>query len=235
METAMKREVVFSGHQPNFLPYMGFFYKMFRSDVFVLDDDVQYSSKAWHNTNFIKVNGEKHRITVPVSYDYGAAINRVKIDYSREWSRKLLETVKMNYGKATHFNEAYDMLFRHIAPRNYTLTDLTIPLIQDIAERFGLRCRIVIASKELYTDKKNNDRNIWQCERLGGTVYFSGDGGKDYNDESAYREHGIQLVYADYKPVHYHQCGKGLFIENLSVLDYIFNCGFELPKEWVRA
>ena len=99
METAMKREVVFSGHQPNFLPYMGFFYKMFRSDVFVLDDDVQYSSKAWHNTNFIKVNGEKHRITVPVSYDYGAAINRVKIDYSREWSRKLLETVKDSYDK----------------------------------------------------------------------------------------------------------------------------------------
>ena len=47
---------VFSGHQPNFIPYMGFFYKIFQSDVFVLDDDVQYSRSGLHNANFLNVN-----------------------------------------------------------------------------------------------------------------------------------------------------------------------------------
>lgn len=226
-------DIVFSGHQPNFLPYMGFFYKMFQSDIFILDDDVQYSSKAWHNCNYIKVGGQKHKVTVPVSYEYGDRINQVKISYTKDWVPKFLTTIRMNYGKAPHFEEGYDLLDNHLFRQNWNLVDLTIPLLCDIHERFGLGCEIICASS-MPTDKRNNDRNIWQCEQLGCNVYYSGEGGKAYNDEDAYRKHGIRIAYTDYQPVKYSQSGKGPFIENLSVIDYIFNCGFELPKEWVR-
>ena len=91
---------VFSGHQPNFIPYMGFFYKIFQSDVFVLDDDVQYSRSGLHNANFLNVNQTRHKVTVPVSYRYGDKINEVEISYETDWISKLLKTIQMSYGKA---------------------------------------------------------------------------------------------------------------------------------------
>lgn len=225
---------VFSGHQPNFLPYMGYFYKMFQSDVFVLDDDVQYSQGAYHNTNFIKVNGRRFKITVPVSYDYRDPINAVRICYERNWQRKLLRTISINYGKAPHFEEGYSLLEEHIS-RNYEyLADLNIVLIKDIVERLHIGCKILVASQDIPTELTSNARNIYQCLALGGNVYYSGIGGKDYNDEAAYRENGIDLVYSDYEPVKYRQVGGGEFIENLSVIDYIFNQGFHLPDSWRR-
>lgn len=38
--------MILTSHQPNFLPYMGVFYKAYRSDILVLSDDVQFSKKG---------------------------------------------------------------------------------------------------------------------------------------------------------------------------------------------
>jgi hypothetical protein len=223
--------MIFSGHQPNFLPYMGVFYKMYRSDVFVLDDDVQYSNKGLHNANYLKVNGQKYKMTVPVSYNHGELINQVLISYAENWMEKLLKTIKNSYGKAPHFEEGYDLIKRHLEEEYEKLVDLNTGLIYEIAERFGLKTQFFIASQELYNDLSNNDRNIRQCLDLGADVYYSGVGGKEYNDEEAYRKNGIKIVYSDYEPLKYRQ-GRTEFIENLSVLDYVFYRGFEIPEEW---
>ena len=222
---------VFSGHQPNFLPYMGVFYKMYRSDVFVLDDDVQYSRDGLHNANFIKVNGSKHRITVPVKYNFGDPINRVEVCNGMDWSGKMLKTMKCSYAKAPHFEEGYELMERHFQNMPTLLSDLNIGLIREIADRFGMKCKIVIASESVPTDLKKNERNLHQCIALGGTEYLSGEGGRAYNDEELFVGHGINVKYSDYHPLHYRQVGRE-FIENLSVIDYIFNAGFAIPEEW---
>lgn len=227
----MTDERVFSGHQPNFLPYMGVFYKMYHSDVFVLDDDVQYSRDGLHNANFIKVSGSKHRITVPVKYDFGDPINKVRICYDTDWMGKALKTLQCSYAKAQHFDEGYDLVERHFQTRPQLLSDLNTGLIREIADRFGIKCEIVIASESVPTDLKKNERNLYQCMKLCGKVYYSGEGGRAYNDEELFRDQGIQIEYSDYQPVHYRQVGKG-FIEKLSVLDYIFNEGFVIPDTW---
>lgn len=228
----MSGEIYFSGHQPNFLPYMGVFYKMSKSDFFVLDDDVQYSSDGMHNTNFIRANGQKTRITVPVHFVFGTPINKVPICYDRNWDDKMLKTMRMAYGKAAHFDEGYSLLNEHIRKRYEYLSDLNISLIRDIVSRFGIKCELVIASEMAQTGLKKNLRNLCQCLQLGCNVYYSGIGGKDYNDEPLYNRCGVRIEYSDYQPVRYSQVGHAGFIENLSVIDYIFNEGFKLPEEW---
>ena len=37
--------------QPSYLPWLGFFEQMTRSDKFVLLDDVQYTRRDWRNRN----------------------------------------------------------------------------------------------------------------------------------------------------------------------------------------
>ncbi len=227
------RDIIFSGHQPNFLPYMGYFYKIFKSDVFVIDDDVQFSKSEWHNFNFIKVGINKYKITIPVSYHHGDLINEVKINYSRDWQVKLLRTVEMNYSKAKCFYDVFEMLYRHIMASHEFLFDLNYQIIKEIVERLHIETKVIIASKEVPTDLRKNDRNIYQCKKLNGTVYYSGIGGKGYNDIQAFKKNGIYVVYSDYEPVVYSQ-QKWNFIPNLSVLDYLFNEGFKLPKEWLK-
>lgn len=222
---------VFSGHQPNFLPYMGFFYKMFKSDFFVLDDDVQYSSSGFHNTNFIKVKKEKFQMTVPVSYSTGDLINEVRICYNKPWDRKLLKTIEMSYKKAPYFEEGFSLVEKHLALKKELLFDLNLGLIKEIHDKFKIDSKLILASREFPTDLKNNERNVYQGTKLNATVYYSGIGGKEYNDEKLYNYSLIKLEYSDYVPVVYGQ-GKGNFIENLSVLDYIFYNGYNLPTKW---
>lgn len=222
---------VFSGHQPNFLPYMGFFYKMFKSDFFVIDDDVQYSSSGFHNTNFIKVKKEKFQMTVPVSYSTGDLINEVRICYNKPWDRKLLKTIEMSYKKAPYFEEGFSLVEKHLALKKELLFDLNLGLIKEIHDKFKIDSKLILASREFPTDLKNNERNVYQGTKLNATVYYSGIGGKEYNDEKLYNYSLIKLEYSDYVPVVYDQ-GKGNFIENLSVLDYIFYNGYNLPTKW---
>lgn len=223
--------MVFSGHQPNLLPYLGVFYKMYKSDVFVLDDDVQYSTDGLHNSNYLKINGERNKFTVPVSFNHGSLINEVKISYTKNWDKKLLRTLELNYKKAPFFEDCYEMAQRHISKKHEMLVDLNIGFIKEIAERLKLNCKIVIASETVPTTLKKNDRNIYQCKSLGGTIYYSGQGGKEYNDEELYKKNRIKIAYSSYTPFPYSQLGNR-FVENLSVLDYLMNQGFNIPVEW---
>ena len=54
-------------HQPNYLPWLGFFNKVAQSDTYVVFDDVQYPrGKDWANRNQIKTNNGKLWLTIPV-------------------------------------------------------------------------------------------------------------------------------------------------------------------------
>ena len=52
--------------QPGYLPWLGFFEQMYRSDVFVIYDDVQYDKEGWRNRNRIKTANGAQWLTVPV-------------------------------------------------------------------------------------------------------------------------------------------------------------------------
>lgn len=236
-------DIVFSGHQPNFLPYMGFFYKVFKSDIFVLDDDVQYTSSGClykdgitvrHNSNVIRIGDEAKKITVPVKQGLGDKINEVLIVSNGKWKDKMLRTVRCNYGKHPYAELGLSILCDALDADYDYLSDLNIKLIKDIVRGFGFKTKIIVASKDVPTELTSNDRNIFQCLKVGANVYYSGMGGKAYNDEKAYASKGIRLEYTDYTPIKYNQYHKKDFIENLSVLDYIFNCGFRIPEDWSK-
>lgn len=63
--------MICSIHQPDFLPYLGYFYKMSRSDVFVFLNDAQYSKADHHEYNeIVKPDGTRVRIKVPIQYHF---------------------------------------------------------------------------------------------------------------------------------------------------------------------
>ena len=60
-------KLVLASHQPDFFPWMGYFYKIFQSDVFVFSDNVQYSKSGRHNYNQILTATGPMKFTLPIT------------------------------------------------------------------------------------------------------------------------------------------------------------------------
>ena len=88
--------MVISIHQPDYIPYLGYFYKMSQSDKFVFLDDAQYSNDNMHNWNKIKTPQGELRLKIPVENHLGDAINKVRTKDELGWREKHLKTIEMS-------------------------------------------------------------------------------------------------------------------------------------------
>ena len=78
-EKQMSKPLVVAAHQPNFMPYLGFFDKMNQCDIFVIRDECLYVKDDYHRRNRIRINGQNNEtnpqfawLSVPAidSHDY---------------------------------------------------------------------------------------------------------------------------------------------------------------------
>lgn len=228
--------MVLTSHQPDFLPYMGFFYKAARCDTLVFSDDVLYSKKGMHNWNRIKTPAGPQKLTVPVHSHHDLRLCEITVSNIAHSIEGVMKTIHQNYRRAPHFDEGVRLLdvmaVLALRPR-LLMTELNMKLTLAIMEEFGIRPRVLTASEDLHLTGRKDERIFQMCEEVGADTYLSGTGAADYHQPEEYQLRGIDLVYTDYRPVEYRQL-YGPFIPNLSVVDYVFNCGFALPEEWRR-
>jgi hypothetical protein len=97
-------------HQPQYLPWLGYFDKMRRADVFCYLNDVQYKKNEWQNRNRIKTAQNWQWLTVPVRYHFPEKINEVHINNGVDWTRKHLQALITNYRRAPYY-KAYISIF----------------------------------------------------------------------------------------------------------------------------
>lgn len=214
-------------HQPDYIPWLGLYYKMAHCDIFVYLDDAQYSNEADHNVNLIKTPQGKLRIKVPVEQHLGDLICDVRTKDELKWKEKQLKTIQMNYSKAKHFDDTFPGFKQVILNHRGSIAELNIAINQYICKGFKIS-PMILKSSELNVEKVREERIIEITKKLGGTDYLSGTGAKVYQTESHFKENGIRLNYLDYIPVEYNQLWPKVgFIPCMSVLDYIFNCGFD--------
>src|SRR5829696_3796305 len=90
-------------HQPQYLPYLGFFHKLYHCDLFVALDNVQFQKNGVQNRNKIKTSQGWQWLTVPVLHDFGQLIQAVQISPNVPWQRKHWSTLVSNYGRAPFF------------------------------------------------------------------------------------------------------------------------------------
>ena len=78
---------IFSCHQPNFFPWLGFFNKIYESDIFVLLDDVQFqkrSSGTWSNRVMLNIGGVPKWFTAPINRQFKGLKNISEIFFFRK-------------------------------------------------------------------------------------------------------------------------------------------------------
>ena len=211
--------------QPSYLPWLGFFEQMTRSDKFVLLDDVQYTRRDWRNRNKVRVKEGWVWLTVPVQQKsrFSQSLLETRIDNSVSWRRKHLETLRQHYCKAPFF-EKYFPRCQQVYEKDWTfLFDLCLETINLIKEEMGIETPL-LRSSEMKPGGEKTERLVSICRELGATHYLSGESGSNYIAEEGFSSQGIELEYQNYEHPVYPQRYTG-FVPHLSAIDLLFNCG----------
>lgn len=231
----MKENIKIAIHQPDYLPYIGYFYKIYESDHFVFLDDAQYSNIGFTNQNRIKTPQGELKLKIPVKQTLGDKINEVITKNDLGWKEKHLKNLAMNYKRSKYFDEVYSDMEQLLDNDYEGISDLNIHVITYISKKLGISKEFTISSSLGITSKKE-ERVIDICTKLNGGCYLSGNGAKVYQVEEHFLDKGINLIYTEFKPVYYEQLW-GDFIWNLSIVDYLFMYGYnwDYIKEWVKS
>ena len=221
--------MIVSIHQPEHLPWLGFFDKLSQAEIFVLLDNVQYRHKYFQNRNKIRSADGETWINVPVITKgrREQLISEVEIE-NREprWREKCLTSITINYRKAPFF-QRYSDFFKDLYDREWhLLVDLNEYIIRYIAGELGLDVKLIKAS-ELPVTGSGEKLILDICRELGATKYISGISGiagRDKEYETEFTKEGIEVVYQEFYHPIYRQVYEP-FIPCMSIIDLLFNYG----------
>jgi len=217
-------------HQPNYLPWSGFFHKMFLCDAFVFLDNVPFSKNSYQNRCRIKSTQGVNWLTVPVltSNHFNQPTNEVQIDQRSRWPIKHWRTIQQCYGRAPGFSLLSACLQSAYQQDWQLLADLNIELITRVAKTLGWGGSFIRASG-LEVSGQQSELLASICEALGATKYLSGPSGRNYLDENVFKTKGIGVDYHSFVAPEYSQ-GNGEFAGGLSIIDLLAHCGADSKK-----
>ena len=111
-------------HQPEYLPWIGFFDRIYQTDIFVILDDVQYQKNGFINRNKVKNYNGWQWITVPVEgKSTRKNINEVIISNQEEWGEKQWKCLLYNYSRAPYFKKYADF-FEEVFKKKWNLIEM---------------------------------------------------------------------------------------------------------------
>jgi hypothetical protein len=221
--------MIMSGHQPNYLPWLGFFDKMRQSDIFVIEDNIQYGHRGYINRNVIKMQKGCQLLTVPVERGRERQlISEVKISNKgeRDWAKRHWLSIKYNYCNAPFWSEYCDFFEETYSKEWVFLIDINMHLIKGIMAFLGINTPLVFASS-LNAGGKKSDLVLAQCKAVHANIHLAGIGAKDYLEIEKLEQEGIKVAFQEFEHPTYPQL-HGEFVPNLSVVDYLFCTGGEL-------
>ena len=217
-------------HQPEYLPWLGFFKKMMNVELFVFLDDVQFRKKGWQNRNRIRINDGTTLLSIPVHTHSYPKINEVTIDNEKNWSIRHKKSILYNYARAPYFDEIKDFIESIFEKKFQYLVDLNTEIIKFIMNELEIKSKIVFSS-ELEISKKGSDRVIDICKAVGADHYITGTFWAESNLRvEEFKKSNIDVEFQKFQHPIYKQI-HGEFIPEMSIIDLLFNEGRKEAKK----
>lgn len=230
-------------HQPNFFPWLGYFNKMAMADTFVVLDHVEgWWWSTWLTRNRVLSAGRPKWLTLPVdrSRHRPLAVTEVRIQWENRLVAANLRMLEANYGKHPHFDAVFDLVHSAYASKPQYIAELNLSVLAEIRRKLGISPEVVHSSDLLrmhpqLRDLRGSDLLVEICRTLGASAYVSGEGSLDYIDPPAFESAGIAFWYQRYVQPEYPQRATRAFVSHLSVLDALFNVGFESARGLIEG
>jgi len=210
-------------HQPNFFPWLGYFDKIKKADIFVFLDDVQNQKKGSNWVNRTKLNyfGEEKWFTCPIKRPSGVIpINKVELA-DLAWTTTFISVLENYYKEYPNCNNVLDVILKLIKQKEYCyIADLNKDVILYFANFFGYSTRF-LSKLELEVKSSSTNMLIGICKAVGADTYLCGGGASGYQDDDLFSKAGIKLVYQNFSVVPYGDAKK--FLPGLSIVDYLMS------------
>ena len=211
-------------HQPEYLPWLGFFHKMASCDLYVILDSGQFSKNNYQNRNrLIDRRGDVFWSTVPVRM-IGHKEKRIadmELDNTQPWARKIWARVVEAYRRHPYFNALGPELEAIFMDNHSLLVDLNLALIKFFRQQLTITAPMV-RSSTLDVSGSRSALLVSICKHLGASTYLSGPSGREYLDTELFKSEGVALDYHLFEHPTYL---APIFQPYLSTLDLLFNHG----------
>jgi hypothetical protein len=220
-------------HQPNYIPWLGFFRKMMISDIFVFFDDIQFEKGGLTNRVALRIGDQQKWLTQPINKRgiLDLKISDVSFSLEANWRERHFQTIKQNYCRRPFYGEIESLLKELHSQNISTLVDFNINAIKIISVELGIKTKTLKSSDLMYLRDTNASEKLASiCKNLHGDIYCSGNGGKKYNDLNIFSSYNIAVSYDDnWRAAEYDQ--GSAFIPGLSIIDVIANVGLKGTKQ----
>jgi hypothetical protein len=209
-------------HQPEHMPWSGFFHKMAMADLYVVLDHVQFEKNYYQNRNrFIDARGIIFWATVPVqmsSSRESISSKRIAHDF---WKRKYLNKLLHSYSRTPYFDAYFESLRSIILFEHDLLVDLNLELINWFRLNLNIRTPMRRSSEMIVSGAKS-DMILDICKQLSASEYLSGPSGRDYLKPETFAAANIDIKFHEFTPPVYPAAN---YNPGLSMLDVLMNCG----------
>jgi RimJ/RimL family protein N-acetyltransferase len=231
LRMAVGRAPLVAIHQPNFLPWLGFFDKLRRCDVLVLLDTVPFPKGGRINRSQVLVGGRPHWLTVPIRRaGIGEPIREMLIEEERDWRAKLTKTLRQSYAQARAFDAVMPFVDELLGCRSEHLAEYNEHAIRRLAAELELISARIVRASELGVEGRATRLLIDIVQAVGGSAYLAGGGAGGYQEDELFDEAGLGLVYQQFEPPVYPQPVDEPEL-GLSVIDAMMQCGPEGVRE----
>lgn len=227
--------MIVSIHQPNFFPWLGYFDKIIKSDVFIFLDDVQFQKKGgtWGNRVKLIIGQKEQWVTANINRKYSGVkpINEIFFVDKPIWEQRIIKTIHTNYSKHPFFSEVWPFIEDLILFAEDRMSDYNINTINRIIEKLKIKNTRIIKSSEINVTGYSNELLCSLTKEVGGSVYMAGGGADSYQDISVFESEKIGFCYQNFKHPQYPQRNQDIFIPGLSIIDAMMNLGFLKTRE----
>jgi hypothetical protein len=210
--------------QSMYFPWVGLLEQLRLADVFVHYDDVQFT-RGFYNRVQVKTANGPTWLTVPLrGHHRGQAIDEVLVD-GDAWRRHHIDVLRQSYFRAPYFQEVLEVVASVHARPVRALADVSRASILALAKYFGLGSgKRFLDSRSLHIGGTSSRRLLDITLAVGGNVYVSGHGARNYLDHELFERAGVAVEYMAYRYEPYPQL-NGAFTPYVTALDLAANCG----------
>lgn len=214
--------------QSMLFPWVGMLEQMRLADVFIHYDDVQFSKGGLTNRVQIKTLEGVRWMTVPLrELSLGQVNDAVALQDVSVWRNRHLGLLKQSLLGAPFALDALHMVEQVYAQHHASIGALARASMLALANYYGLfHGKRVLDVRDLDIGGSSSTRVLDIVSAVGGDVYITGHGARNYLDHVAFERAGVQVRYMQYELGTYPQ-RWGSFTPYVSGLDLVANCGVD--------
>ena len=211
-------------HQPHYLPWAPYFYKIITSDVFVFLDDTQFDRGDFQHRNYVGTSVKNRTLlTIPIKHS-GRLVTLNKAEFANDfWEKKHLKTIQNIFCHEEYFKDVFPIVKKSLYYPASNLAEFNINFIKNISDYLDINT-VLIRSSKIKSSHKKEDKLIDILKKLGAKSYLTGEESfNNYLHKNKFNKRNISLI----KLVYPLNCP----LSKDSILDILFS---KSPQEVIK-